>query len=123
MPSLTQLHKEEEALGAWPRRLLHVPSLTSYEWQPGSCYGPASSPAYNAITYTWGRWRLGDNQAQSVQAINVSGVPWKIPTVQPNLFTDSQSLHVVQQATKYYSQIGNKSVSLKSPLPPVVVCP
>lgn len=36
---------EETALGCWPRRLLHLPTLTSYEWQPGNTYGSHVSPA------------------------------------------------------------------------------
>lgn len=49
------LLKEEKNLGAWPRWLLHVPSMTSCEWKPGNVYGAVASLAYNALSSTWGR--------------------------------------------------------------------
>lgn len=49
----------------WPRKLLHVPSMTSYPWAPGDRYGEAVKPGYLAITYMWGRWRLGDGENPS----------------------------------------------------------
>lgn len=42
--SFASLDEEEVALGSWPRRLLHVKSLTSYEWQLGNVYGGVAAP-------------------------------------------------------------------------------
>ncbi|KUJ19178.1 uncharacterized protein LY89DRAFT_479382 [Mollisia scopiformis] len=98
--------KEEKALGSWPRRLLHVPTLTSYEWQPGIKYGKAVKPAYNILTYTWGRWKLADSPTKErpeVQGIPVKGIPWDIPRVHPARFTTQQFLEAIRQATMWWS--------------------
>ena len=100
--SSARVAKEEQALGSWPRRLLHVPTLTSYEWQPGNMYGTTVEPAYNILTYTWGRWKLADSPIKArpeVQGIPVKGIPWDIPRIDPVLFTTQQFLNAIRQAT------------------------
>lgn len=87
MSQFVSIREEEEALDGWPRRLLHVPTMTSFEWQPGHIYGSVPCPAYNAITYTWGRWRLHPGEWPLVRAIEIDGVPWDIPRVSPSHFT------------------------------------
>lgn len=87
MSQFASIREEEAALDGWPRRLLHVPSMTSYEWQPGHSYGSVRCPAYNAITYTWGRWRITENALSTARAIKIDGVPWDIPRVDPSHFT------------------------------------
>ncbi|KAF8848159.1 hypothetical protein BDZ45DRAFT_754138 [Acephala macrosclerotiorum] len=32
-------NKSTSAMGDWPQRLLHVPSMISFEWAPGDRYG------------------------------------------------------------------------------------
>lgn len=96
---MVDLISEEAALGRWPRRLLHVPSLTSYEWQPGNIYGSVKEPEYNAITYTWGRWKLQDQPSPKrpdVAALPIAGITWSIPRVDPAHFT----AHQLEQALK-----------------------
>ncbi|KAK6209384.1 hypothetical protein LQW54_006372 [Pestalotiopsis sp. IQ-011] len=115
----TTLEIEEEALGRWPRRLLHVPSLTSYEWKPGNIYGSWTEPPYNAITYTWGRWRLEEKDQPSVEALAVLNTPWKVPRVEPAAFTPAQILETLQQATRFYHQVDNASIPEKEILEPV----
>jgi hypothetical protein len=44
------LAEEELRLGKWPRRLLYVPTMASYEWQPGNTYKNTPEPEYNAIS-------------------------------------------------------------------------
>jgi hypothetical protein len=66
----------------WPRRLLYVSTLTSYERQPGNKYNGIKEPSYNAISYTWGRF---ENKAET--PINISGVTWSIPGIQRFHFT------------------------------------
>lgn len=101
----TPLEIEEKALGRWPRRLLHVPTMTSYEWQPGNVYGPATSPLYNAISYTWGRWRVtadADDESPAddvVTPLVVHGIPWDVPRVRPHHFTSEQLLHAIRRST------------------------
>lgn len=75
----------------WPRRLLHLPTWTSYEWEPGHIYGGHREPRYSAISYTWGRFRL-DSRSKSkalrrIQGIPISNCPWKIPPIDPERFT------------------------------------
>ncbi|RYP55144.1 hypothetical protein DL768_000263 [Monosporascus sp. mg162] len=105
MSSLSVLQREEEALGPWPRRLLHVPTLTSYEWQPGNVYGGVTEPEFNAITYTWGRWRLKDHELPNVPPIRIRGVSWKIPRVRPSHFTAAHLEHVLRRACQGISKI------------------
>ena len=66
----------------WPRRLLHVPSMTSYERGPGNKYNGIKEPSYNAISYTWGRFE--DNSEPPIQ---IGGVTWKIPGIKNPHFT------------------------------------
>lgn len=103
------LAAEEAALGRWPRRLLHVPTLTSYKWQPGNIYGSHVSPLYNAITYTWGRWRLGDDEKPDISAIPVKGVDWEIPRIDPECFTADGLLTLLQRSTEPSSSITNNA--------------
>ena len=95
MSTTVDILKEESTLGRWPRRLLHVETLTSHEWSPGNRYGSAIEPAYAAITYTWGRWRLKDDEMSKVKAIPVKNVPWKISRVTPDLHFSVQELEAV----------------------------
>src|SRR5450432_689397 len=39
-------HMEFDNNANWPRRLLHVPTMTSYKWAPGNNYGRWKEPAY-----------------------------------------------------------------------------
>ncbi|RBR25339.1 uncharacterized protein FIESC28_01776 [Fusarium coffeatum] len=72
---------------SWPRRLLHVESWTSYPWKQGNRYRGVYKPKYVALSYTWGRWRLKEGVQESVEALNIRNVPWKIPRVDPQHFT------------------------------------
>lgn len=103
-------HPEFDEDGKWPRRLLHVPTMTSHPWQPQNSYAGISNPEYSILSYTWGRWRIRDVHSQ-VEALNVKGVPWQIPKVCPNHFTAQQFeriLHIiVEESTK--SHTGGKA--------------
>ncbi|KAI1741057.1 hypothetical protein F4680DRAFT_79960 [Xylaria scruposa] len=90
----SKLAIEESLLGNWPRRLLHVPTMTSYEWQTGNVYGGFTSPSYNAITYTWGRWKLRDNEQLASLPLAIRGVNWDLPRVNSDHFT-SYMLHTI----------------------------
>ncbi|KAI3331306.1 hypothetical protein F4824DRAFT_475317 [Ustulina deusta] len=94
-----------DVLGRWPRRLLYVPTMTSYQWQPGNIYGQHTAPEYNAITYTWGRWRLKQNERPDVRPISVSGVPWEIPRVNPSRFTANELEQTIKMATGGFSTV------------------
>lgn len=97
--SKEDLRAEEALLGNWPRRLLHVPTMTSYEWGPGNCYGPFESPLYNALTYTWGRWELRENQKPEVLPLDIKNISWECPRTDPDHFHPSQLQKVLQRMT------------------------
>ncbi|KAJ1323429.1 HET domain-containing protein [Microdochium nivale] len=99
LDNASRLAKENLDLGVWPRRLLHVPSMTSYEWKPGNWYGPAKSPRYNAISYTWGRWALDDSDQSDVKAIEIKGIQWGIPRIDPKHFTVAEFHTAITFAT------------------------
>lgn len=79
---------DQALFGRWPRRLLHVDKerkiLTSHEWQPGNVYGGSKEPKYNAISYTWGRFQLKRGEKPNVRAVDIKGVPWAIPRIDPD---------------------------------------
>lgn len=79
----------------WPRRLLHIDTLTSYEWQPGNIYGGHQDPKYNAISYTWGRWQLHEDEMPGTSAISVKGTSWSIPRIDPLHFTAERFAAVI----------------------------
>ncbi|KAF2122747.1 hypothetical protein BDV96DRAFT_639314 [Lophiotrema nucula] len=99
------LTAEEDALGDWPRRLLHVPTLTSYEWQPGNTYNGMRSPTYNVITYTWGRYRLGEQERLDVHAVPIiiDGGHWDIPRIDPDHFTAEEFEKAIRMAGTFTS--------------------
>ncbi|RYP45314.1 hypothetical protein DL768_008328 [Monosporascus sp. mg162] len=91
------LPDDEARLGRWPRRLLHVASMRSYPWNPGNIYNGVKEPDYTAISYTWGRWALHDDEQPGVAALNVHGTPWAIPRVNPQHFEASTFQSVLEK--------------------------
>ena len=116
-------HDPSEAFGKWPRRLLHVPSMTSLEWQPGDRYGEHFQPRYNAISYTWGRFSLdveedkkeGEKEEgkmweskkkkvtkkmkrnRNVTAVEIKGIDWTVPRINPEHFSADNFSRLIQQ--------------------------
>lgn len=82
-PDVTDDHPEFDNDSRWPRRLLHVPSMTSHKWEPGNRYGDSTEPAYVALSYTWGRYMLSDDELPHVKPLSIRGVDWPIPRVNP----------------------------------------
>lgn len=88
----------ESKLGRWPRRLLHVPTMTSYCWQPGHIYGTFMAPRYNAITYSWGRYMLPTpDLLPHVRPLDIKGVEWNIPRVNPEHFSQDEFMTVIKK--------------------------
>lgn len=81
--------------GQWPRRLLHIPTMTSLERQPGNIYGDEREPAYSILTYTWGRWRRSDGPR-----LAVAGVTWPIPAI------DEQAAFTVASFRRVIEKMG-----------------
>lgn len=108
------LRAEEALLGNWPRRLLHVPTMTSYEWGTGNSYGPFKSPLYNALTYTWGRWELREKQKPEVLPLAIKNISWDCPRTDPDHFAPSQLHEVLQRMTE------NVNPTTSGPNPPTV---
>ena len=79
----------------WPRRLLHIETLRSYERQPGNLYGGHVCPKYNALSYTWGRWQLEENEMPDVKAIGIKQTSWTIPRIDPSHFTAEKFAAVI----------------------------
>ena len=65
----------------WPRRLLHVPSMESLQRSQEGYYGTVCNPSFNAVSYTWGRFAVDKGSA-----LNVSGISWQIPCIDPKHF-------------------------------------
>jgi hypothetical protein len=76
----------------WPRRLLHIPSMTSLERHEGNTYGDQKEPRYSILTYTWGRW-----QTDQGSAIDIKGTTWKIPAVEEKHFTVNSFHSVIEK--------------------------
>lgn len=72
-----------------PRRLLHVPSMTSLERTSEGFYGNLHEPTYNAISYTWGRFATTHGSA-----VEVNGITWSVPRIKPNHFS-AESFHQI----------------------------
>ena len=73
--------------GPWPRRLLHIETLESHPWQPGNIYGGCKNPKYNALSYTWGRWEVMQDELLEIRAAQLFGTSWTIPRINPIHFT------------------------------------
>ena len=96
-------NSKDAKYGRWLRRLLHVPSLTSFEWEPGNRYGGHTCPLYNTLSYTWGRFALRDHEQPQVKALPIhfqGRRSWKVPRINPEHFTVSEFLAVVQLAVQ-----------------------
>ncbi|KAK8103576.1 uncharacterized protein PG998_010609 [Apiospora kogelbergensis] len=102
-PHLTM--RDPDGIGDWPRRLLHVPSMTSLPWRPGNMYGQFDSPRYNVVSYTWGRFRLdlAREHSNSKQGLPIQGVEWPIPPIDPEHFTEGELAVVLQRMAEAYS--------------------
>lgn len=68
---------------AWPRRLLHLPTMISYERTGTSVYNSVKSPRYSTLSYTWGRFEADGGG----RALPVRGVSWTIPAVLESAFS------------------------------------
>lgn len=87
------LHVEEE----WPRRLLHIPTLTSLERKDGNMYGDTCEPSFSILSYTWGRWYVG-----SGPRLPISGISWTIPAVdERRAFTVTDFHGVIREIGKH----------------------
>ena len=97
-------HPDFDNNGVWPRRLLHVPTMTSHKWQPGNAYGGYIQPTYTAISYTWGRWRLkGPKERPEVNPLKIHNVKWPVPRIDPVHFTVASfqdAIHSAMRAAK-----------------------
>lgn len=88
-------HPEFDPACEWPRRLLNVRNMTSYKWEPENTHDGISHPQYAVISYTWGRWRLRDQDLLGVDALQVASIPWQVPKVDPSHFTATQFAQVL----------------------------
>jgi hypothetical protein len=68
--------------------------MTSLERQEGNVYGNDKEPAYNILTYTWGRWEVN-----SGPKLVVRGVTWEIPAIDEKHFKVESLRRVLQRMT------------------------
>ncbi|KAI9370416.1 hypothetical protein BJX61DRAFT_96536 [Aspergillus egyptiacus] len=87
-----------DPMGDWPARLLDVTTMRSVEWQPGNLYAGVREPRYAIISYTWGRWKLDEDAPGN--ALEISGLSWKVPPVDPELFTVEEFQKVLNTITR-----------------------
>ncbi len=77
---------------AWPRRLLHVVTLTSVVRNDGNVFAGVKEPRYDILSYTWGRFTCSKGRA-----IDVRGIEWKIPAIDESHFTVEEFEAVIRQ--------------------------
>lgn len=87
--------------GCWPRRLLHVPTMTSLERQYDNRYGSVREPPYSILSYTWGRWAGNADGPR----LGVKGVSWTIPAVDEEHFTAESFERVIKQLGKDFDYV------------------
>lgn len=73
-----------------PRRLLHVPSMTSVHWSDANSHAINNELDYSALSYTWGRF------AAPGPRINVQGISWVIPSIRADHFTADEFQAILQ---------------------------
>lgn len=101
MQEIDNDHPDFDDDSRWPRRLLHVPSMTSCKWSPGNIYHGRENPLYAAMSYTWGRYELREQQMQEVQGLPVRGIPWKVPRINPSThFRVDEFQHICYETMK-----------------------
>lgn len=89
----------------WPHRLLHIPTMHSYERQAGNTYGlqdPVANPPYATLSYTWARYLRHEHL--SARGIRISGIDWDTPDIDPNHFT-TKKLHQAIRKIREISQL------------------
>lgn len=72
----------DKELRAWPRRLVHLPSMTSLERSTEGFYGTFHEPAFSAVSYTWGQYTISCGPAPEI-----IGVSKCIPSIKSAYFT------------------------------------
>lgn len=65
----TEIFFEGQESKLWPRRLLHVPSMTSVEREGEDMYMGVEKPQYNIISYTWGRFEVSEGPSLQVKTL------------------------------------------------------
>lgn len=113
MQEIDNDHPDFDDDSRWPRRLLHVPSMTSCRWSPANIYHGRENPSYVAISYTWGKYELGEQQMQEVQGLPIRGIPWKVPRIDPSKhFRVNEFQHIcwetMKSPDKYYEFEGER---------------
>jgi Heterokaryon incompatibility protein (HET) len=81
--------------GSWPRRLLHVPTMTSLERTGRHHYGDFVRPSYHAVSYTWGRYT-----SPIGPSLPVKNVTWRIPSIKESHFSLREFDVVLQTAAE-----------------------
>lgn len=93
----------EDVEDYWPRRLLHIPTMTSYQRSGSSTYNHLEHPKYSILSYTWGRWevRQVDGREPKPASLGVKGTTWKVPSVDEAHFTVQTFQKVVNEMGRH----------------------
>ncbi|KAI0184658.1 hypothetical protein EV127DRAFT_504438 [Xylaria flabelliformis] len=82
----------------WPQQLVHVPSMTSISRDENNVYTAGGidfhKPAYNILSYTWGRWRI--HESGDSPSLALLGTPWEIPAIAKKHFTVAAFRKVIE---------------------------
>lgn len=103
-------HPDFNENSKWPRRLLNVRTMISHKWQPGNTYDGVSNPTYSILSYTWGRWR-DKNPHSSIKSLDIEGVPWDIPRVDPKFFTVNEFKYILDQIVEDSGKVELEAVA------------
>lgn len=69
----------------WPNRLLDVRTMTSYPRTGKAVYNGITEPAYNIISYTWGRYEDHDETSGAEPLdVTIKDGTWKLPVINPS---------------------------------------
>lgn len=68
--------------------------MTSIERSQGNWYGTDFEPAFNALSYRWGKWTVKDGPR-----LEIHGVSWGIPAVDQNYLSTNDFQKVFQRMT------------------------
>lgn len=83
---------------AWPRRLLHIPSMKSVEKTGTYTYRKTDAPSYAIITYTWGRFKA----PAGFPALPVTETTWEIPPVKDTCFSVTSFQNAIKRIGEHY---------------------
>ncbi|KAK8073949.1 heterokaryon incompatibility protein-domain-containing protein [Apiospora phragmitis] len=77
------------------------PPCVRHERHQGNFYNGLQQPAYNALSYTWGRYEVTREASFNGErhVLPVSNITWPIPEIRPDIFTADEFRNAIQSAS------------------------